>query len=392
MADGVDLWAMPFGREIPWQLVDDFLALRLREHERLEYRERVDPRGERDRLVDAVAAMANSGGVGLILIGVKEDAATDRPQEGWLLKVGELRPQSLEQRCRVLDPYVPIEIAWAVKPDFGEVVLVRVPDFWDRPVFVPDRGILIRRGQSNGPAGPDQLRWWFATPAAGPAARGFDYSFSGYFTIGMATEPRVNLGVTATRPWMHSRWDDATDEVLEGAARRWYGDLLATTVADGLINFAPPGQTSEASDFLRSFPSGAVLRHREAFLCGPGGKAADVEVLAEELLRVWEFALAAIPTVLADYRGPLTMWFAVLGFSDGLHFPSRPRGLERYPLQATDSWTKTWSDVAQGARGDEVATAVLGGLARALGYRHASVAVREAVDAAIGRLPGREHQ
>ncbi len=69
MSDNDDLWTMPFGGEIPWQVVDDFLSLRVREHERLEYRERVDLNGPRDRFIDAVAAMANNGGTGLILIG-----------------------------------------------------------------------------------------------------------------------------------------------------------------------------------------------------------------------------------------------------------------------------------------------------------------------------------
>ena len=49
----------------------------------------------------------------MIIVGVKEDSATDRPQLGWRLRPGDARPQSLEQRCRAMDPYVPIEIAWA---------------------------------------------------------------------------------------------------------------------------------------------------------------------------------------------------------------------------------------------------------------------------------------
>ncbi len=385
MTQDADLWTMPFGGEISWRVVEDFLALNLRDHEHLEYREQVDPKGDRDRFIEAVAAMANTGGTGLILIGVKEDAATDRPAEGWRLAPGDVRPQSLEQRCRALEPYVPVEIAWAIKPDAGQITLVRVPDFWDRPVFVPDRGVLIRRGQSNGPASLDQLRLWFA-PATGRATSlGFDHGFAGYFTLGVTQGPRVNVGVPPSRPWGRTRWAESTDELLERSAARWYRDLGQTSIAEKLINFSAVGQSTDATSFVRCFPTGAVLRHSDLPMMSTG-KFADVEDLAEEILKAWHFALVGVPTVLDDYRGPLTLWFAVSGIEDGLLFPSRPRGLDRNPLSPTGSWTKTWTDIAQQSSGEETAAVLLGGLARALGYRRAGTAIREAVDAASARL------
>ncbi len=386
MAEDADLWTAPFGREIPWQVVDDFLSLRLREHEHLEYREQVDPKGERDRFIDAVAAMANTGGTGLILIGVKEDSATDRPQAAWRLKAGDVRPQSLEQRCHALEPYVPVEIAWAIKPEAGQITLIRVPDFWDRPVFAPDRGILIRQGQSNVPASMDQLRWWFAPPVSNAVFRGFDYGFAGYFTLGTWSGPRINVGVTPSRPWNRARWDETTDELLEQTAARWYRDLGETTIGENLVQFSVPGQAIETSSFVRCFPTGAVLRHSDNSPTSPTDRVANVEALAEEVLRLWQFALTAVPIVLDDYRGPLTAWFAVSGFDDGLFFPARPRGLERSPLSPTGNWTKTWPDIPQASRGDEIAATLLNGLARAFGYRRATSAIREVVEGTFARL------
>jgi hypothetical protein len=382
VTDITDLWTTPFGAGIGWQAVEAFLELGLREHEHLEYREQVDPGGRRDRFVETVAAMANTGGVGLIIIGVAEDAATDRPQRTWLLQPGTVRPQSLESRCRALQPYVPVEIAWASKPGAGSITLVRVPDFWDRPVWVPDRGVLVRQGQSNVPASLDELRWWLAAPAEHATAQGFDYGFAGYFTSGMNAGPRVNLGLTASRPWPRTRWDDGTDEILEQAAARWYPDLRQPRIGDKLVQFAVPSEMPEAQSFLRCFPSGAVLRRSDPLQIAKADRVADVQLLAGELLRLWGFGLSSVPAVLSDYRGPLTLWSAFSGFAEGLWFPSCPRGIQRQPLSEADYWTKTWPDVPQATPAEEVAATLLSALARAFGYRRATAAIREAVDSA----------
>jgi hypothetical protein len=382
VTDITDLWTTPFGAEIGWQPVEAFLELGLREHEHLEYREQVDPGGRRDRFVETVAAMANTGGVGLIIIGVAEDAATDRPQRTWLLQPGTVRPQSLESRCRALQPYVPVEIAWASKPGAGSITLVRVPDFWDRPVWVPDRGVLVRQGQSNVPASLDQLRWWLAPPTEHATAQGFDYGFAGYFTSGMHAGPRVNLGLTPSRPWPRTRWDDGSDEILEQAAARWYPDLGQTRIGDNLVQFSVPSDTPEAQSFLRCSPSGAVLRRTDPSQIALADGVADVQLLAGELLRLWRFGLSSVPAVLSEYRGPLTVRFALNGFTNGLWFPARPRGLPRQPLSEVDDWTKTWPDVPQATPARDVAAALLRGLARAFGYRRPTAAIWEAVDGA----------
>lgn len=75
----------------------------------------------------------------------------------------DIRPQALEASCKAaLEPYVPIEVSSSAAPnDSGIVVVVRVPDIWPKPVFVSDRGILVRRGPSNGPATVSEIgRWW----------------------------------------------------------------------------------------------------------------------------------------------------------------------------------------------------------------------------------------
>jgi hypothetical protein len=372
-----DLWTTPFGGEIAWELIDAFLDLGVREHEQLEYREQVDAGGERDRFVETVAAMANTGGVGIILIGVREDAKTDRPQEGWLLKPGALRPQSLEARCRVLQPYVPLEIAWASKPGLGQVVAVRVPDFWDRPVFVPDRGVLVRQGQSNVPASLDQLRWWLAPSSAGTVAQGSDYGFTGYFLSGSSTDARLNLGITASRPWQRWRWDDASDAALEQAAARWYPDLRETRIGESLVQFSAAGESLEARSFIRCFPNGAVLRHVDGVMVAAGTGICDMQLLANELIRFWQFGQTAVPAVLSEYRGPLTVWVAISGFPDGLWFPSRPRGMPRQAVSPVSYWTKTWPDVTPVTPTIEVVASLLAGLARAFGYRRVTDAIRE---------------
>ena len=66
-----DLWWMPLSNSVDPNLVDTFLAARVREHEHLDYRQAIDPKGDapgaKNCLAETVAAMANTGGTGLIL-------------------------------------------------------------------------------------------------------------------------------------------------------------------------------------------------------------------------------------------------------------------------------------------------------------------------------------
>ncbi len=115
-----------------WTETDAFLGLAQREKERVEYREKLNP----ERFVETVAAMANAGG-GTILLGVRE-TADDRPGRWPTLDVGEVKYQQLEALSRAhLVPYVALGIGSAEKPDgSGEVVVVRVPDVWPKPVWL----------------------------------------------------------------------------------------------------------------------------------------------------------------------------------------------------------------------------------------------------------------
>ena len=82
-------------------MIDAFLAARVREHEHLDYRQAIDPKGDtpgaKNRLAETVAAMANTGGTGH-LVGVSEEGQEDRPGQGWLLRPGEAREQGIEGR------------------------------------------------------------------------------------------------------------------------------------------------------------------------------------------------------------------------------------------------------------------------------------------------------
>lgn len=182
------------------------------------------------------------------------------------------------------------------------------------------------------------------------------------------------------------RWDDRTDEALEKEAARWYPELRQTRIADNLVQFSVPSETPEAESFVRCFPSGAVLRRSDPSRMTPTAGVIDVAGLANEVLRLWRYGRSAVPIVLDGYQGPLTVWFALSGFANGLWFPSRPRGLDRQPVGQADYWTKMWPDVPQAMTGEAVAADLLGGLARAFGYRRAGDAVGEAIASAPAAL------
>lgn len=387
-----NLWTMPLTDPVPPEVIDDFLALRLREHQHLEYRKVLNTKG-RNRFVETVAAMANAGGTGLILIGVDEDGREDRPISAWHLE-SPLRPQSLEAQCRVLQPYVPIEVGSSARVAGGAVTIVRIPDFPYRPVFVPERGILVRSGQANGPASMDQLRAWFGSREPISPVTVTDQGFTGYFMSAGTSGRSHSFGLTRGRDWGRFNWDERTDDALEATARRGYRELPIVSLGQDLIQFAESGGERSYENFLRCDSRGAVLRHWQdapGLVAQPSAKpesppAVNAEELAAELIRFWRFAREAVTTVAVDYVGPLTLWSKVGGHAGGLSFPRRPRGIERNPLGSADYWVKIQPELSAEASEAEIATSVLAPLARSFGYRRPAGAIEEAVQAALARV------
>jgi hypothetical protein len=383
VSDDLDLWTMPLSELIPTDVIDGFVEARVREHQHHEYRRGLDVK-PRNRFVETVAAMANAGGTGLILIGVEEDGHDDHPVSAWHLKA-PLRPQALESQCRVLQPYVPIEVGSAIRPSGGAVTVARVPDFPSRPVFVPERGILVRSGQANLPATLDQLRAWFGAKQPAAPVSISDQGFSGYFIGASTTGRSLSLGLTRGRDWDRLNWDEGTDEALEAAVRGCYRDLPVVTIGQDIINFAANLGEGKYENFLRCDSRAAVLRHWQDPLDSrpdPESRtrmdsALDVEDLAREVVRFWRFARTAVVTVASGYVGPFTLWCKVGGVPGGLSFPQRPRGLERSPFGGTDYWTTLRPELPGAMSDAEVATAILAPLARAFGYRTARGPIEE---------------
>lgn len=255
-----DLWTMPLSDAVSPEVIEDFISLRVREHQHLEYRKDLNPKG-RNRFVETVAAMANAGGTSIILIGIEEDGRDDRPLSAWHLE-SPLRPQSLEAQCRILQPYVPIDIGSSERVRGGAVTIVRIPDLPSRPVFVPERGVLVRSGQANGPASLDQLRAWFGPRAPTSSVAVADQAFTGHFMSAGTSGRSLNFGLTRGREWGRYSWDERTDDALESAARRGYGELPLTRIGQDLIQFDEPGDGQKHENFVRCDSRGAVLRHR----------------------------------------------------------------------------------------------------------------------------------
>jgi hypothetical protein len=373
-----DLWTMPLNRPISADIIDAFLESRVREHEHLDYRARIDPAGDapgaRNRLVETVAAMANTGGTGLILVGVSEDGKTDRPEKGWLLTPGELRDQTIEAKCRELEPYVPLEIGRATT-DEGEIVIVRVPDLQDRPVFLRDQGILIRRGQSNVPATPTEILSWIRE--AGPATAQVANPGFGYYFMDMTdkSSPKLNLGISPGRRWLQSRWGDDTDEALRTAAKRLYPDAGDLRVGDGVVVLSRPSAEDEGRVFM-IYEGGEIVRTsrpQETSLSGPF----DIVAVGVEVGRIWAFAQQILPEILPHFPGPATLHLSIGGVGKGFGF-SRSRStlwvpdVDRAPIRDRDNWRRQWPEVALGTDAAEVATRTVSEMLRAFGYQRVS--------------------
>lgn len=374
-----DIWFMPLSDKVDPVVVETFLQGRVREHEHLDYRAKIDPGGDipgaRNRLAETVAAMANTGGVGVIFIGVSEDGSGDRPDKAWLLKPGDLREQTIEAKCHQLEPYVPVEIGRAVL-NKGEVVIVRVPDFQERPVFLRDQGILVRRGQSNVPASPAEIQGWLARPAGvysnHPPSDGYNF-----LDLVGKSSPALNLGVAPGRGWPYRRWGDETDDSLTRTARQLYPPLGALHVGEGVIRFGEEPTGDQGSLFTVS-SSGVVFRaSRPSPIPYPlvaEGPCNLIEV-GVDLARMWAFARLALPVILPKFPGPATLSLSIGGVSHGFGLvPTQETArilhdVERSPLADRDNWRGQWSDLQLGSPPADVAVMILSEMLRAFGYR-----------------------
>lgn len=373
-----DLWTMPLNRPISADIMDAFLASRVREHEHLDYRARIDPAGDapgaRNRLVETVAAMANTGGTGLILVGVSEDGKTDRPEKGWLLSPGGLRDQTIEAKCRELEPYVPLEIGRAIS-DEGEIVIVRVPDLQDRPVFLRDQGILIRRGQSNVPATPAEILSWITQSGAATthvANPGFGYYF---MDLTDKSSPKLNLGVSPGRRWLQRRWGDDTDDAIRATAKTLYQDAADLRVGDGVVVLSRPSAEDEGRVF-NVYDGGEIVRTSRPPTTSPSGPC-DIVSVGVEVGRIWAFAQQVLPEILPHFPGPATLDLSIGGAATGFGF-FRTRStlwvpdVDRAPIRDRDNWRRHWPELALSTDPAEVATRVVSEMLRAFGYQRVS--------------------
>jgi hypothetical protein len=372
-----DLWTMPLTENVPASILDVFLEARVREHEHLEYRAKTDPggdvRGARNRLVETVAAMANTGGTGLILVGVSEDGKTDRPEKGWLLQSGELRDQTVEAKCRELEPYVSLEIGRAAC-DQGEIVIIRVADLQDRPVFLRDQGVLVRRGQSNVPASPMEiLNWLRESDLAAPQhLTGFQYNF---MDLTGKSSPTLNLGVTPGRRWLQRRWNDDTDDALAAAAKALFPDAADLRIGDGVVMLSRARDEEDGRLFSIS-DGGEIVRTSRPPETSPLGPC-DIVSVGLEAGRIWAFAQQVLPVIFPGFPGPATLHLSIGGITRGFGiYASRATlslpEVDRAPIRDRDNWRRQWPELALGTDPAEVAARVVGEMLRAFGYRRVS--------------------
>jgi hypothetical protein len=369
-----DLWWMPLSNSVDPDVVDAFLAARVREHEHLDYRQAIDPKGDtpgaKNRLAETVAAMANTGGTGLILVGVSEEGQEDRPGQGWLLKPGEAREQGIEGKLRELDPYVPVEIGRSAR-DQGEIVIIRVPDFEPKPVFLRERGILIRRGQSNVPATPAEIGGWLGSSGGTQVGTpSFKYNFLDLIN---KEQPALTLGVTPGRSWPYGRWNDETDDALLAIARALWG-YNELHVGDDVVRFGAD-RTAEGRTFTMSSHAEIIRTSRPETL--PNDLRCEIERLGVEIAATWAFARAAIPVVRPGFPGPASLHLSIGGIRNGFGLtPTRSsmwmRAVDRAPISDRDNWRRQWTGLALGMTPADLAGLILPEMLRAYGYRHVS--------------------
>jgi hypothetical protein len=383
----LDFWADELPVRVGWADVNGFLALEQREGPRLEYRSQysaapdVTSRAKHShpRFADTVAAMANSGG-GLIFFGVETDKH-DCPVRWPTLKAGGIRPQTLEGDSRnYLDPYVPLEIGIASKDDEagqGEVVVVRIPDVAAKPVFVDQRGILVREGEATVHARLDLIRRWLTEETGHSGRSALD--FQHYISTGLRSDPPlVNIGVGPAQAWHLSRWNDASDAAITDVTRRLFPELVSSAVSDDLVEFRASEDAEDYRRWVWFKSSGSMMR--SASLVPEADGRLDLLAICAEIDRTWRLAQAAIPVLLPRYPGEFQVGVAVSGATAG--FSSREGMIFRFesvlfPPRSAQRQFARWFRFSSRRDAHEVLVDVLTAMTRSHGYTNVRTGIEE---------------
>lgn len=384
----LNLWRDPLPARLNWDDVDGFLQLKVREGPQLEYRSRLDSeprqgqaRRAHGRLPDVVGAMANGSG-GLILIGVEADDH-DAPTRWPTVRPGQIKPQAIESQVRnFVEPFVPVEVGVASSPNgTGDVVVVRVPEGASKPVFVADRGILIREGEASVPASVAAIRSWLSDERVLPNQLVVD--FGHYISSNVQSEPPVvNIGAYPSKRWYATAWNDASDEDITGIVKRAYPGLSLRTISDDLLDFRLPDEADAVTDWIWFKPTGSILRRR--LIDVTADDRVRVSDLAADIGRTWLIAQEAIPTLAPGYVGPIAIGLAIGTVKAG--FSSRDLGdgsldaVEHRPRDRRVAWAK-WAEFDIGDDPDHVVISIIAGLLRGFGYSSVGSILRRVTDA-----------
>jgi hypothetical protein len=356
---------------VPWPEVDAFLAQKHRESPGIEYRQKIDPSGKGlTRFVDTVGAMANSGG-GLILLGVEADRSTDRPRRWPTLQVGEVKAQTLEAQVRGnVRPYVPIEIAPSIETRGAmEVLVVRVPDVWPKPVFVNESGILHRLAEANVLAPVEAIRTWLeqVRPSANSRIQAM-WVAVGHLSGNVS--PIFNILVGASRPWYRRAWGDDVDAVIDREVHRAFSDVGDLAVSEQLVQFLDRAPDANWTRRVWCDPNGWVLRGVRP--PQRPDRALNAQFLAGEIRRTWELGTRLVPQILPDYSGDFDLILSMGGVHGGLLFaPAKDVASNppmARPISPQDAWRGEFSGLSMSADSREIVHRVMTRLLRGFGY------------------------
>jgi hypothetical protein len=146
----------PSGKPIPWADIQAFLDQKLPENERIEYKAELNP-----RVPESIAAMANTRG-GIILVGVEGDAQHKPILPTKCISIAHVKGGTLGNLCHArLQPlFVPLHQFVSLPNDQSRgVMLVQVvPDLAPIPIWVEEKGVLVRLADQNRPADLVTLR------------------------------------------------------------------------------------------------------------------------------------------------------------------------------------------------------------------------------------------
>ena len=298
---------------------------------------------------------------------------------GWpTLRKDDLRPSALHATVRnYLDPPISIEVGVARHAE-GDVVVVRVPDAPVKPVFVSDRGVLVRVGESNVPARLAQLAAWFdAHSEAARVVEGALYEAAPQL-IGV-TQPQINVAIGPSQPWPEIAWGDATDAAIEAAVRWRFSDVGPALVSTDFLQFRADAPNGDVERWVWFRPTGVVLR-----MCrlrrDESGRVSALQI-AGQVSRAWQLALRAIPIVRPGYSGEFSLVVSVGGIDRaGLRsdYPLTTR-LQEIPPQRDRiaHWTATRLGVAQDTDDYELLRHLMEAMLRNFGYTPSGQAAAE---------------